>query len=142
MPVQPDTGNQATVAFADSGFTAKLKSMGGLDQSIEKLDASALDTVDQKEYIPGDLMEPGEIEFEFFWDTEELPPDPGVIDTITVTFPEREGEATPASFTASGFFTGRVTPTFKNNELQMGKVKFQLDGRETKFTYTAATATP
>jgi hypothetical protein len=141
----PDTGQLATAVFDIDGggdFEARYTMLGELQRTIDKLDASALDTEDEKEYVPGDLIEPGEIENELYFDGEQDLPEPRTKATVTVTYPLAEGQATAASWTASGFFIGKVLPSAQLNTLMKSKVKFALDGRETKFTYTPATAAP
>ncbi|MGV3483452.1 MAG: hypothetical protein ACO1RT_03430 [Planctomycetaceae bacterium] len=134
----PDTGNLATISFPESGFTAKFVQIGEVEKTIEALNASALDTVDDEELIPSDLAKNGVLEAEFWFDTEIPPPDAGEADVPVITFPTREGETTPASYTGSGFFLNKLMPMLKNGELQKGKAKFQFDGRATKMAFTPA----
>ena len=136
----PDTGNLAIISFPDTGFTARFTQIGEVEKSIEALNASALDTVDDEELIPGDLAKNGVLECEFWWDTAVEPPSQGDYDTPIITFPTRDDEATPMSYTGSGFFLNKLLPMLKNGELQKGKAKFQFDGRETKLTVTEAVA--
>jgi hypothetical protein len=137
----PDTGQLATAVFEtdDGDFEGRFTMIGELQRSIDKLEASALDTEDEKEYVPGDLIEPGEIENELFFDGEQEIPEPRVKADLTVTYPLAEGQATAASWTASGFFINKVLPSAQLNTLMKAKVKFALDGRGTKFTFTPAT---
>lgn len=134
----PDTGNLATITFTESGFTARFRKIGELDRTIGKLDATALETEVDKEYIADDLGEPGEVEIEFFFDTKATPPPRGVVDVCTVTYPTRPDEATPASYTGSGFFLNELFASLANGELQMGKAKFAFDGRSVPFAFTPA----
>lgn len=140
MPAAPDTGNLAIATFTNSGFTSRIRVIGELDRTIAKLEASALDTDGDKEYIADDLGEPGELEIEFYWDPVTGPPAKGVVDVITVTFPPHPDYSTPASYTASGFFLNELFPSLKNGELNIGKAKFALDGRSVPFAYTPAVA--
>lgn len=137
----PDTGQLATAVFSGGvTFNARLTMIGELARTMQKLDASALDTTDEMEYVPGDLVDPGEIELELYFDGEEALPEAGEKATLTVTFPLGEGQASAASYTASGFFTSVNYPSAQLNNLMKSKVTFALDGRGTKFTFTAATA--
>ncbi|TWT91390.1 hypothetical protein [Neorhodopirellula pilleata] len=146
----PDTGQLATAVFAihadDGGgtFQARMKQIGELQRTIDALETSHLTTEDEKSYIPGDLVEPGEIEMEFFWNGAALPPDARVRATLTVTLPAAPDQSAAASWVASGFFTLRLLPSAQLNTIMMGKTKFKLDGQATadggtKFTFTPAT---
>lgn len=147
----PDTGLSATAVFAihadDGGgtFQARMKQIGELQRTIGSLDVSHLETEDEKMAIPEDLVEPGEIECEFFWDGTELPPDARVRATLTVTMPLAPDQSAPAAWVASGFFTMQLIPAMALNTVMMGKTKFKLNGfgtadGGTKFTFTPATA--
>lgn len=142
----PDTGQLAQIAFdaipgepKTTSFTARMTMIGENSRTIEALEASALDTTDEKEKVPGDLVDPGEIDCEFWWDATQSPPEPGNVCKCTVTFPLAPGQNSPGSYQASGFFTQRLTPSAQTGTLMKGKAKFTFDGRSTKFTFTPAT---
>lgn len=138
----PDTGQLATAVFdlvGGGSFDARFTMIGELQRAIDKLDASALDTEDEKEYVAGDLIEPGEIECELFFDGLQSIPEPKVKADLTVTYPLGEGQVTAASWTASGFFMTKTLPSAQLNTLMKAKVKFAFDGRATKFIFTPAT---
>lgn len=140
----PDTGQLATAVF-EAGpnggvdFEARMIMIGELARTIQALEASALDTEDEEELVPGDLVKPGEIEVEFYFFGQALPL-PGSKSILTVTYPLAEDQSSAASWTASGFFTSTSQPSAQLNNLMKAKAKFQLDGRETKFTFTPAVA--
>ncbi|MEL7263854.1 MAG: hypothetical protein AAFP69_03445 [Planctomycetota bacterium] len=138
--MKPDTGNGATIAFLNSGFTARIINIGELEQTLGKIDSSHLGTTGDKTYIPEDLGEPGEIAIEFQFDAKQTPPPRGVAETVVVTFPTNSDESSPASYTASGFLTKRVMPSFVNNQINMGKTTFALDNAEVPFAFTPAVA--
>ncbi len=146
----PDTGLSATALFAihadDGGdtFSARMKQIGELQRTIGSLDVSHLLAEDERMSVAEDLVEPGEIECEFFWDGAELPPDARIRATLTVTMPMAPDQSAPASWTASGFFTMQLVPAMALNTIMMGKTKFKLNGfgaadGGTKFTFTPAT---
>lgn len=135
----PDTGNLATIAFPETGFVAKFRQLSAVEEELEALNASGLDTTDVQELVASDLATNGQLDAEYFFDTEEAPPEPGDADTPVVTFPTRSGEDTPASYTGSGFFRNRMMPQLANGELQVATAKFQFDGRATKLAFTPAT---
>jgi hypothetical protein len=126
------------MVFPISGWSCRFRQIGELAQAGSKIEVDALDITGQKEYIPGDTFEPGEVDYEFFFDTANPPPEPHELDTPIVTYPLRAGETTPLSYTGSGFFLNRIIPMLKNGELQMGKGKFAYDGKATPVTVTNA----
>lgn len=137
----PDTGQLATAVFeGDVDFEARMTMIGELPRTVSSLEASALDTEDDEESVPGDLKNPGEIDVEFFFDGEQILPDAGDKSVLTVTYPLGEGQATAASYNGSGYFTSVSYPSAQLNNLMKAKAKFKFDGRGTKFAFTPATA--
>lgn len=86
QPIQ--TGHGSTFALTTSAFAAKYRSIGGFTQTREVLDASYLGTTDYREKEPGDLVDAGEFEGEFFYDTDTQPPILGGKETGTLTLPD------------------------------------------------------
>ena len=66
-----DIGTGTAVTFATSGFTGHLLdvSWDGLERA--SIDTSHLGTVDYMTFIPGDLVDPGEISLELAFDRDE-----------------------------------------------------------------------
>lgn len=135
-----DTGNQATITFA-SGISASLKvrSIDPSEQSLGQLDASDLSTTGEKCLIPEDLSDPRELSVEWLWDTFDVPPVLGTnLGLVTITFPLRTGELTPATLAGTGYVAAVKYPQLANNELQVGTMRVQYDG-ETQAAYTKST---
>lgn len=135
-----DTGNGAAVTFA-SGITAtlKVKSIDPSEESVGKIECSTLDTVGKKKYVPEDLAETPELDIEWNWDTFDTPPTPGLdLGLVTVTYPQRTGETTPATRAGSGYVSSVKHPKLANGELQMGRLKVQYDN-VTPLAYTKST---
>ena len=135
-----DTGNQSTITFA-SGITdpLKVREIEQPEQTLGQLDCSDLSTEGEKSFIPEDLTDPILIELEWLWDTFQVPPTLGTnLGLVTITYPLRPGELTPATRTGSGYVAGIKHPKLANNELQLGMLKVQLDGVTTT-TYTKST---
>jgi hypothetical protein len=136
-----DTGNLATITFA-SGITATLKvrSIEQPDESVGNIDASVLATVGTRVFIPEDFSDPIELTIEYLWDTFDVAPTLRLnLGLVTVTYPLRSGETTPATRTGTAYVSGIKHPGLKNNELQVGVLKVQLDGAVTAQTYTPST---
>lgn len=135
-----DTGNQATVTFA-SGITSPLKARKIVQpaEALVKVECSDLATSVYRKYIPEDLSDAPELEIEFLWDTFHVPPALGAaLGLVTITYPLRTGEVTPATRTGSGYVSGITHPTLANGELQVGTLKVQYDN-VTALTYTKST---
>jgi hypothetical protein len=133
-----DTGNSATISFGTSTFTANYHSIGGLEETLDKIEDSHLGTSTRKTYIPGDLAEPGEIACEFEYDPDDQPPIGSAPETITITYPKPSGASAGATLAGTGFIISRKTPDLKNNELMVGEFTIAFDGK-TGPTFTAAT---
>lgn len=134
-----DTGNQATIVFATSGFTANYHMIGSTEQERGKIKDSHLGTVDYHTYIPGDLIEPGEMECELEFNPDDEAPIDAPAETITITYPVPAGMVNGATLAGSGFLTKRSTPDLKNGELMLGKFTVAWDGK-TGPTFTPASA--
>ncbi len=133
-----DTGNGATITFA-SGITAtlKIRSIDPSAESIGKIECSDLGTTVTKKYIPEDLAEPTELSIEWLWDTFDTPPTPGLsLGLVTVTYPTRSGETTPATRAGNAYVMEVKHPRLANGELQLGTARIQFEG---SLTYTKST---
>lgn len=135
-----DTGNGASVTFA-SGITdtLKIRSIDPSEESIGKIECSDISTTGDKKYVKEDLGEPTELSLEWLWDTFDTPPTKGLdLGVVTVTYPLRAGETTPASRAGSAYVSAVKHPKLVNGELQMGMLKVQYDG-VTPLAYTKST---
>lgn len=108
QPIQ--TGHGVTISF--TGFTGYLISLDGAELTREALDASYMGTVDYRDKVPGDLVDPGQSTLEFFYDTDEQPPITGAAATATITLPDG------ATIARSGFFTSFKEPQWQTDTLQ------------------------
>lgn len=124
----PDTGNGATIILSSTGAVGNIRNIGELAQELGKLETSHLGTTGRKTYMPDDLSEPGEIELEVEFDTSKELPALGAIETMTVTYPLRSGEAYPANHAGSGFVSRVATPQLANSTIQVAKIRFTFDG--------------
>lgn len=103
MPV--DNGTGASVTFGTSGFTANITAING--DSIERpsIDTTHLGTTTARTFIPGDLVDQGNLTLEIQFDPDTTPPIKTATETITVTFPLSSGGTTAADWEFSGFGT-------------------------------------
>lgn len=132
-----DTGNGATLTLATTGAVGNIRNIGEVAEELGKLETSHLGTTGFKTYMPDDLTDPGEFEIEVEVDTEVAKPACGVVETATITYPLRTGEATAANHAGTGFIR-RVTLTpLANSTIQIMKLLFAFDG-ETGPAFTPA----
>ena len=99
MPVtetHADTGAGATITFSGTTFAAKIRSIQLPTWSIEDLEKSTLDTTAYKEFVPSDLVEPGEVSVTCLMPTSiDLPVVAATVtETCTITFPLRKVAST------------------------------------------------
>ena len=135
-----DTGNQATISFATGiAYTLKARRIVQPQEQVEKVECSDLATVTYRKYIGADLVDTPELEVEYIWDTFNVPPALNLnLGLVTITYPLRTGETTPATRSGSGYVSGITHPTLANGELQVGTLKIQFDN-VTALTYTKST---
>jgi hypothetical protein len=139
-----DTGQGATIAFSSTTFAARIEYIRIGDQTIEDLDDSVLSSTGFKEYISGDLVEPGGVTYGIMFPTSlTLPTVGGTPETATITFPLRSGaggEDTAASIAGSGYFKKLGGTELRLGTIQKAEIEFKFDGK-TGPTFTASAAT-
>lgn len=140
MPaVHADSGNQASVAFtlpssppaglSDFLTNMKVKMIEFSDETLGKIDASHLGTTDYRETIPEDLVDAPSVTLTVLFPTAYTPPALGVnLGTMTITFPTRVGETTPATYAGTCYLGSRSLPQLANNTLQEMKLRIDFDG--------------
>jgi hypothetical protein len=136
MPSAYYTGEGATANFPGiSSACARSISVSGF--SVDKIDATCLDSSNFKEYIPSFLKEPGEVSATFRFDGELPVASVGTVGTATITFGLLDGESTAASLTGSGFLTDVSTSEINGTSLVEMTVTFAFDGIGTEPAFTA-----
>lgn len=141
MPVtetHADTGAGATISFSGTTFAVKVRSMQLPEWMVEDLEKSTLDTTSYKEYVPSDLVEPGEVSVTCLMPTSiDLPTIAATVtETCTITFPLRKvasttttsNETTAANIAASGYFKSFSFPQLQLGTLQEATFVFKFDG--------------
>lgn len=122
------TGNRTTVAFS-SGFTARTTMVDPGEQSRASLADSDLLTEGYEKFIPGDLVDPGELQLEFFYDPDgPRPAVTGVEETITITYRPPAGKTNGATHVGKGFVTKWKPGSSKNNEQIQGGAVWKWSG--------------
>ncbi len=131
-------GEGATATFPGiSSACARSISISGF--SVDKIDATCLDSSNFKEYIPSFLKEPGEVSATFRFDGALPVASVGDVGTATISFGLLDGETTAASLSGSGFLTDVSTSEINGTSLVEMTVTFAFDGVGTEPSFTAAT---
>lgn len=135
MPSLKDTGHGATITFGTQALAYFWRKIGAVEQAREKVEANYLGIVaagsnpPYAQNLPGDLVEPGEFEIEYAFDSEDAQPDMTDPETITLTLPMSTGQASAYNVAGTGYVLSRtVFPECATNGLQIGKMKIAFDG--------------
>ncbi len=131
-----DTGNSATIVFGTSGFSADYEMIGGIEATRPSIPTSHLGTQTNETFMPGDLVDNGEIECEFQFNPNTQPPISGAAETVTVTFPVPSGLSNGATAAFSAFVRRWKSADLQNNEKMMASVTLKVSGA---VTWTDAT---
>lgn len=148
MPVtetHADTGAGATISFSSTTFAAKIRSIQLPTWAVDDLEKSTLDTTAYKEFVPSDLVEPGEVSVTCLFPTSLTLPTVAatVTETCTITFPLRKvasttttsNETTAANIAGTGYFKSFAFPNLQLGNLQEATFVFKFDG-DTGPTFT------
>lgn len=95
-----------TLAF-NSSFLTEVTNLGHTGISRSAIETSSNDTTTWMTFRPSDLINPGQLEIQGYFDHDKniATPLTSTAETITVTFALDTGETTAANWTASGFLT-------------------------------------
>ena len=136
------TGLGASVSTWSGGGTVanwRFTSIGGMSQSVEVLDDTALDSSGFMEMCPSGLKSCEPLELECYWEFDEALPTIGDVGTIVIDFPLQEDDTSPArTLNGSGFISSISTPTLTPNGTTVGTITVQFDGK-TGPTWTKTT---
>lgn len=139
MTAVPDTGHGASITFATSAWTGKIRGIPtNLSKSIPVVNISHLGTTGQEETMPGDLETLDEVEVDVLFEAKTGLPATGAVETITITYPlQATGATTAANLAGTGFITMIQHPPLQTNQEMLGKIRFKYNGF-TGPTFTAA----
>lgn len=124
----PDIGDGATIAFGTSSFTGSWKTLQHTGVTRVSVETTHLGTTSWKTFMPGDLVDPGEISGTLSYDPDAQPPYSGAAETITLSFPVPSGQTNAATMAASGFVTNFDEPTLENDSEMIANVTIKLSG--------------
>ena len=119
-----DTGLGAT--FSDGSFGGAIISIGANEQTLEALDSSHLGTTTYMAKVKSDLIDPGTIDIEYFYDPAIAQPNLSqAVATFLITYP---GSGTEATLTGTGFWTSVSSGEVAVGSLMRGSGTFVYDG--------------
>ena len=120
-----DTGLGGT--FTDGTFSSNIISISASEQTLEALDSSHLGTATYMTKVRSDLIDPGTIDVEFFYDPNIAQPVIGAaVSTFLITYPTTGGSG--ATLTGTGFWTSVSSGEVAVGALMRGSGTFVYDG--------------
>lgn len=131
-----DTGHGATATFDSLSFNWTSIDMG--ESTLNDVPTSHLGTTGSETFLPGDLVNEGEVTIPFQWDAEAAYPTEGTVTTLTITFPQETGQTAPATYAGTAYIKRVRRPNLQTDTLQDGEITVKWDGN-TGPTWTAAT---
>ncbi len=130
MTFNADTGNGASMTLGTTSFVGQYTELDPGEDKLGALEDSYLATTNRKTYIAEDLVESGEIKGTTQFDTgAAVPTLNGVPETITITFPLRSGQTTPATLAGTGFLQKFSRPKLMNNTIMMSEIEVKWNGK-------------
>jgi hypothetical protein len=133
-----DTGQGATIVFADYPIVADFKTIGETKQVSQPVEDTPI-SAGFNSFIPGDVINAGETECELIFNRRAALPPLNTPTLVTITFPVGPGDDDPATYVGTGFLTERSIPQLASQTLQMSKVKIKWDCKGTLPAFTPAT---
>lgn len=107
-----DISTGLTLVLATSGFTADVLNVDWSGISRESIETSHMGTspagankIGNKTFMPGDLIDPGEIVMEIHFNPENLPPIGEAAEIATLTWPKAADQSVAGSWSAEVFET-------------------------------------
>lgn len=122
-----DEGTGVAIAFATTGFSARLQSVDGPSMSRPAIETTHMGTTTGKTFMPGDLPDYGEITLTVHHDPSLTPPINSAAETVTMTWPIPAGLTTGAIWAGTAFMTG-YTPGASIGELMTAQVTLKISG--------------
>jgi hypothetical protein len=133
MAIAAATGNGGTITF--SGLSGNVVSISSVEMEVEDIEVSHLGTTGQREYIPSDLVEGGEVEVEYLFSGVALPT-LGDVQTLTITFPTTPGGSTGATLVGTAYVKSVGYPEVTSADVLSNTTVFKFNG-DTDAAFTA-----
>lgn len=127
------TGHGAVLLFGTSiTFVPAVISISGFEMARGDLDKSHLGSGDYREFIPGDITDPGEFTVDFFYDANSQPPFLADPETITIRLVDSSAgtvhATTSAQVSGTGYIKSWSTPEVVTGTLMRCQVTIKWSG--------------
>lgn len=128
-----DTGHGHSITFGTSGFSLNVLGTTPPNETVETIptDYVGLADGDHVPYIPGDLIEGGELVIRVECDSDYDAP-LRVQETITLTWPVKSPPGNGATWVFSGITSGYAVDELVTNQRQEATVTVKVAGNITK----------
>lgn len=114
-------GTGTTITFGTSSFTAAVISIGQIASNERvAIETSHMGTTDWHTFLPGKLVDGGELQFQIAFAPAAVPPITGPAETITIAYPG-------GTYVGSGFVTN-YTPTAPLEERMTADITIKWTG--------------
>lgn len=122
-----DLGTGTILAFATSAFSANLIDIGGPSQERASIETTHMATATAHSFIPGDLVDGGEVDITFEYNGDDTPPIDQAIEVVTINW-----GGVGAGFTSSfNAFMTNFTPGAAIEERMTATATLKVDGAVT-----------
>jgi hypothetical protein len=125
MAINYATGNAATVSFG--GAIGNLISISSAVLEREAVEASTLASADFMEKIPSGVIEPGEVEIEFYY-SGSVPDIKGDAATLSISIPPTTSGGSAQTLAGTAFCTAAGYPEAVRDEIMTATATFTWDG--------------
>lgn len=126
-----DTGNGVTITYKTDAWTAAVESISwSAGGSRESIDTSHLATANYRTFMPGALVDPGEVvcTYQYDGETASLPSITGTASNLVITVSTNTSTNT---FTCAAFVTDCGQIEITNDDKMIGEVTLKLTGQYT-----------
>lgn len=129
MPIS-DVATGLTIVFGTTGFAARIVSVDGPGASRPSIDTTHMATSANRTFMPGDLVDQGEVTITVHHDPSLTRPIATAAETVTITHPIPAGLTVAATWAFSAFCTG-YSPSFAIDELMQAQLTLKISGAVT-----------
>ncbi len=119
-----DLGTGTTIAFGTSNFSANLIDIGGPSQERASVETTHMGTANAHSFIPGDLVDGGEVDLTFEYNGDDDPPIDQAAETVVIDW-GGAGVGKTSSFSA---FMTNFTPGAAIEERMTSTATLKVDG--------------
>ena len=125
-----NVANTSGVAAWNAFDAIEIVSIAGLEEAIETIEENHLSLTDNQSYLPTDLATIPPLTISCRWNMNKLPPlGHQAKGDFLITLPKGTATNTAAFIDGQAFLTRRKFPDIANNELAVGEIEVQYNGK-------------